>query len=82
MPGVVCRYPAFGPRAGPLRPIIEGLLTKEPERRLSAEAARAAMEPIQSRAGDSTTPIEDEAGPSQHVRRDRRRRLVNSAAAG
>jgi serine/threonine protein kinase len=67
--------------AGPLRPIIEGLLTKEPERRLSAEAARAALEPIQAQAADSPRSIEDKAGSLQHVRRDRRRRLVNSAAA-
>lgn len=36
-------------RAGPLRPVIEGLLAKEPERRLSAEAARAALEAVHSR---------------------------------
>jgi serine/threonine protein kinase len=29
--------------AGPLRPVIEGLLAKDPERRLSIEAARAAL---------------------------------------
>jgi serine/threonine protein kinase len=41
-------------RAGPLRPVIEGLLTKEPERRLSAEAARAAL-----RAIGSAVPLAD-----------------------
>jgi serine/threonine protein kinase len=34
-------------RAGPLRPVIEGLLAKEPERRLSAGQARAALRDIQ-----------------------------------
>jgi serine/threonine protein kinase len=34
-------------KAGPLRPIIEGLLVKEPERRLSAEAAGAALRAVQ-----------------------------------
>ena len=68
-------------RAGPLRPIIEGLLTKEPERRLSAEAARAALEPIQSQAGDSPRPIEDKARPSHRIRRHRRRSLITSVAA-
>jgi serine/threonine protein kinase len=36
-------------RAGPLRPIIEGLLVKDPERRLSADAARAALRAVQHR---------------------------------
>ena len=34
--------------AGALRPVIEGLLAKQPERRLSAEAARDALEAIGS----------------------------------
>jgi serine/threonine protein kinase len=34
-------------RAGPLRPVIEGLLVKDPARRLSAEAARAALRAVQ-----------------------------------
>jgi serine/threonine protein kinase len=34
-------------RSGPLRPIIEGLLVKDPERRLSADAARAALQAVQ-----------------------------------
>jgi serine/threonine protein kinase len=33
-------------RAGPLRPVIEGLLTKDPERRLSADRARAGLRGI------------------------------------
>lgn len=37
-------------RAGPLRPIIEGLLVKEPERRLTADAARAALRAVLDRA--------------------------------
>ncbi|MDX6236294.1 MAG: eukaryotic-like serine/threonine-protein kinase [Kribbellaceae bacterium] len=39
--------PAPFVKAGPLRPIIEGLLVKEPERRLSADAARAALRAVQ-----------------------------------
>jgi serine/threonine protein kinase len=34
-------------RAGPLRPVIEGLLAKDPRRRLSAGRARAALRAIQ-----------------------------------
>ncbi|MEN3263189.1 serine/threonine-protein kinase [Pseudonocardia sp.] len=34
-------------RAGPLRPIIEGLLVKDPERRLSGDAARTALRAVQ-----------------------------------
>ncbi len=34
-------------RAGPLRPVIEGLLAKDPRRRLSADQARAALRAIQ-----------------------------------
>jgi serine/threonine protein kinase len=36
----------FG-RAGPLRPVIEGLLIKEPDRRLSADQASAQLRAIQ-----------------------------------
>jgi serine/threonine protein kinase len=39
--------PAPFRRAGPLRPVIEGLLAKEPERRLSADHARTALRTIQ-----------------------------------
>ena len=41
-------------RAGGLRPVLEGLLTKEPRRRLSAEAARAALRTVHApaRAGN------------------------------
>jgi eukaryotic-like serine/threonine-protein kinase len=34
-------------RAGPLRPVIEGLLAKEPDRRLSIDQARAALQAVQ-----------------------------------
>jgi serine/threonine protein kinase len=39
--------PAPFRRAGPLRPVIEGLLAKEPHRRLNAGQARAALRTIQ-----------------------------------
>jgi serine/threonine protein kinase len=38
-------------RAGPLRPVIEGLLTKDPGRRLRADQARAALRDIQREHG-------------------------------
>ena len=41
--------------AGPLRPVIEGLLAKEPGRRLSAAAARVALQAIGARS-DGPTP--------------------------
>ncbi len=44
---VVEDAPAPFRRAGPLRPVIEGLLAKEPDRRLSADRARAALQAIQ-----------------------------------
>jgi eukaryotic-like serine/threonine-protein kinase len=34
-------------RAGPLRPVIEGLLAKDPHRRLNADQARAALHAVQ-----------------------------------
>jgi serine/threonine protein kinase len=39
--------PATFLRAGPLRPVIEGLLVKDPERRLSVEAAHAGLRAVQ-----------------------------------
>jgi serine/threonine protein kinase len=42
-------------RAGLLRPVIEGLLAKEPERRLSADQARAALLAIQRERATLTT---------------------------
>jgi len=43
-------------RAGPLRPVIEGLLAKEPGRRLSVDQARAALRAIQR---ERSTPATD-----------------------
>jgi serine/threonine protein kinase len=43
---VVVDTPGPFRRAGPLRPVIEGLLVKEPERRLSADQARAVLRAI------------------------------------
>lgn len=48
-------------RAGPLRPVIEGLLVKEPERRLSADQARAALRAVQRK---SPGPEQSAAGRS------------------
>jgi serine/threonine protein kinase len=39
--------PAPFRRAGPLRPVIEGMLTKEPEQRFNADQARAALRGVQ-----------------------------------
>jgi eukaryotic-like serine/threonine-protein kinase len=48
-------------RAGPLRPVIEGMLAKKPERRLSVDAARAALEAVQSQTGAPSTPIRSQS---------------------
>jgi serine/threonine protein kinase len=42
--------------AGPLRPVIGGLLTKEPERRLGADRARAALREVQRRCSTAGSP--------------------------
>jgi serine/threonine protein kinase len=44
---VVVDAPGPFRRAGPLRPVIEGLLVKEPAQRLSADQARAALQALQ-----------------------------------
>jgi hypothetical protein len=41
-------------RAGPLRPVIEGLLANEPGQRLDADQARAALQGIQATASRSS----------------------------
>ena len=48
---VLVDRPAPFLRAGPLRPVIEGLLAKDPGRRLSAAQARAALRAIQREHG-------------------------------
>jgi serine/threonine protein kinase len=55
--------------AGALRPVIEGLLAKEPDQRLSPDAARAALV-----AAELRTPSE--------TRRCRRLRLIRSVVSG
>ncbi len=52
--------------AGPLAPVLEGLLAREPEDRLDVPAARAALQPL---ADDppSTAPPTAAAPPSEHV---------------
>jgi eukaryotic-like serine/threonine-protein kinase len=51
MTAVLVDEPAPFRRAGPLRPVIEGLLAKDPGRRLSAGQARAALRAIQREHG-------------------------------
>jgi serine/threonine protein kinase len=67
--GVLEDAPGPFQHAGPLRPVIEGLLAKEPEQRISAEAAIAALESIQSRAGTTQRPIESPGTPSHQALR-------------
>jgi serine/threonine protein kinase len=55
---VVVDAPGPFRRAGRLRPVIEGLLVKEPERRLSADQARAALRAIQPYARKPSSIIE------------------------
>jgi len=69
-------------RAGALRPVIEGLLAKDPERRLSPDAARAALVAIPSQAEAPSRPTECQSMPSQEPRRHRRRRLIKLAVGG
>ena len=53
---VVEDAPAPFQRAGPLRPVIEGLVTKDLERRLSADQAHTALRDIQCEHGIGTSP--------------------------
>ena len=52
---VVVDTPGPFRRAGPLRPVIEGLLAKEPDQRLSIEQTRAALQAIQRERPTPTT---------------------------
>jgi serine/threonine protein kinase len=61
---VVEDAPAPFRHAGRLRPVIEGLLAKEPERRLSADQARAALQDIQRERPMLTT--SHDAEPAEH----------------
>jgi serine/threonine protein kinase len=62
-------------RAGPLRPVIDGLLVKEPERRLGADVAREALEAIESPAAENAP------RPTQGVARHQTRRRTAAAAS-
>jgi serine/threonine protein kinase len=42
--------PATAQLAGPIRPLVEGLLAKDPHRRLNADQARAALRDVQGQA--------------------------------
>ena len=68
--GVLEDAPGPFRHAGPLRPVIEGLLAKDPEQRISAEAATAALESIQARLGTTQRPVERPGTRSHWLRRD------------
>jgi serine/threonine protein kinase len=59
---VVVDAPAPFLRAGPLRPVLEGLLAKDPGRRLSGDQARAALRDIQCEHRTGASP--DRCRPS------------------
>jgi serine/threonine protein kinase len=67
--GVLEDAPGPFVHAGPLRPVIEGLLAKEPEQRTSAQAATAALESIDSRFGAARWPIESQGRRAHQAQR-------------
>ena len=54
-------------RAGALRPVIEGLLTKRPERRPSPDATRAALEAARAGAAPRSRSIESLSAPPREM---------------
>ncbi|HET6987011.1 MAG TPA: serine/threonine-protein kinase [Kribbella sp.] len=71
--------------AGPLRPLIEGLLAKTPERRLGVDAARAALEAVQTQAETRQRVLRNSGSPEgrratgrSDVRSVRRQHEINS----
>jgi serine/threonine protein kinase len=86
--GVLEDAPGPFRRAGRLRPVIDGLLVKEPERRLSLDAARAALEAIQAPVAENApaTPTQSEVrrkhqtSTQSEVRRKRQTRRRTTAA--
>ena len=69
-------------RAGALRRVIEGLLTKEPGERLSLDAARAALEAVQSQAAVPTGPSARHRMRAREPRRYGRLTLIEPAVSG
>jgi serine/threonine protein kinase len=65
--------PAPFRRAGPLRPVIEGLLAKDPGRRLDVDRARRALQAIQG--GGAPRPVERSGGRRRAALGTRGRRL-------
>jgi serine/threonine protein kinase len=66
---VVEDAPAPSQRAGPLRPIIEGLLAKDPARRLSTEQTRIALRDTQYK------PVISGKGTDRHGKRQQAERI-------
>jgi eukaryotic-like serine/threonine-protein kinase len=60
---VVSEHPAPMLRAGPLEPVLAGLLTKDPARRSTAQSARPQLEAVL--AGRAPTPEAAQAPPAQ-----------------
>ncbi|MGY1731183.1 serine/threonine-protein kinase [Geodermatophilus sp. SYSU D01045] len=68
---VVSEDPAPAERAGPLAPVLEGLLTKDPARRWDVARTRAALQVLSERAGPAPAPAWTPADGGPGPRGDR-----------
>ncbi|GAB3193757.1 hypothetical protein GCM10027261_10140 [Geodermatophilus arenarius] len=67
---VVSEDPAPAERAGPLAPVLEGLLTKDPARRWDVARTRAALQALAERAGPAAAPAWTPAAEDPGTRHD------------
>ncbi|MCO6005351.1 serine/threonine protein kinase [Actinoallomurus purpureus] len=77
--------PAPTEKAGPLQPVIDGLLCKDPDERLTATEAAAMLEQVMNDPSDSTTEFSElfvssaPVAPEPSVKSPRRRPTLQSA---